>query len=89
MENLDWEVYVQFATVSPRYTDRNVIDAPEVNAFVLPGGKVFVFTGILKVAQNEAGLAAGTMERRSIVSLYRLLDPRDRIAPYLSIYTKS
>ncbi len=36
-----------------------VIDKPKVvNAFCLPGGKVFVYTGIIPVAQNEAGLAA-------------------------------
>lgn len=29
-----------------------------VNAFVLPGGRVFVFTGILPIAQDENGLAA-------------------------------
>ncbi|KAJ1929780.1 metalloendopeptidase [Tieghemiomyces parasiticus] len=40
---MDWEFYV--------------IDAPEMNAFVLPGGKVFVFTGILPVARDEDGLA--------------------------------
>ncbi len=28
-----------------------------INAFALPGGKVAVFTGILRVTQNEAGLA--------------------------------
>ena len=28
------------------------------NAFVLPGGKVFVFTGLLPIAKDEAGLAA-------------------------------
>ncbi len=28
-----------------------------INAFALPGGKVAVFTGILKITQNEAGLA--------------------------------
>ncbi|KAI1297037.1 hypothetical protein EDD11_007247 [Mortierella claussenii] len=43
MENLEWEFHV--------------IDDPEKNAFVLPGGKVFVFTGILPIAANEAGLA--------------------------------
>ncbi|WP_457755868.1 M48 family metallopeptidase [Thermodesulfatator indicus] len=35
-----------------------VIDKPDtINAFCLPGGKVFVYTGILPIAQNEAGLA--------------------------------
>lgn len=32
-------------------------DDEQVNAFALPGGKVAVFTGILKKTQNEAGLA--------------------------------
>jgi metalloendopeptidase OMA1, mitochondrial len=36
-----------------------VIDDPQqMNAFVIPGGKVFVFSGILPIAQDEAGLAA-------------------------------
>ncbi|KAI0005644.1 hypothetical protein F4779DRAFT_47931 [Xylariaceae sp. FL0662B] len=36
-----------------------VIDDPETaNAFVLPGGKVFVFSGLLRIARNEDGLAA-------------------------------
>ena len=35
-----------------------VIEEPQmVNAFCLPGGKVAVFTGILPIAKNEAGLA--------------------------------
>jgi predicted Zn-dependent protease len=35
-----------------------VIDRPEVvNAFCLPGGKMAVYTGILSVAQGDAGLA--------------------------------
>ena len=29
----------------------------QINAFCLPGGKIVVFTGILPVAKNEAGLA--------------------------------
>ena len=36
----------------------HVIDDPMKNAFVIPGGKVFVFRGILDVAQGEDGLAA-------------------------------
>ena len=35
----------------------NVIEAETQNAFCLPGGKVAVYTGILPVCQNEAGLA--------------------------------
>lgn len=33
-------------------------DSKTVNAFCLPGGKIGVYTGILKVAKSEAGLAA-------------------------------
>ena len=37
----------------------HVIDDPkQKNAFVMPGGKVFVFTGILPICQDENGLAA-------------------------------
>ena len=36
-----------------------VIDDPKtVNAFCLPGGKIAVYTGLFKVAQDEASLAA-------------------------------
>jgi predicted Zn-dependent protease len=42
--NLDWEF--------------KVIESDQKNAFCLPGGKVAVYTGIMEVAQNEAGLAA-------------------------------
>ncbi len=35
-----------------------VFDEPDtVNAFCLPGGKVGIYTGILKITQNDAGLA--------------------------------
>ncbi|KAI9591102.1 peptidase family M48-domain-containing protein [Syncephalis fuscata] len=44
MTELNWEVFV--------------IDSPIPNAFVLPGGKVFVFTGILPMTQDEQGMAA-------------------------------
>ncbi|KAK4131346.1 hypothetical protein BT67DRAFT_158062 [Trichocladium antarcticum] len=40
----DWEVFV-------------VDDGGTANAFVLPGGKVFVFSGILGLARNDSGLA--------------------------------
>ena len=37
----------------------HLIDNPkQANAFVLPGGKVFVYTGLFKYAANEAELAA-------------------------------
>lgn len=35
----------------------NVIESDTQNAFCLPGGKVAVYTGILSVCENEAGLA--------------------------------
>ncbi|KAJ2556751.1 metalloendopeptidase [Coemansia sp. RSA 1933] len=35
----------------------HVIDSPERNAFVLPGGKIFVFSGILPITAGEDGLA--------------------------------
>ncbi|THC94103.1 hypothetical protein EYZ11_006432 [Aspergillus tanneri] len=45
LEGADWKVHV-------------INEPNEVNAFVLPGGKVFVFTGILPVCQDDNGLAA-------------------------------
>ena len=35
----------------------NLVQSNEVNAWCMPGGKVVVYTGILPVTQNEAGLA--------------------------------
>ncbi len=35
-----------------------LVKSDQINAFCLPGGKIVVYTGILPVAQNEAGLAA-------------------------------
>lgn len=43
-EGFDWQV--------------SLIRSPQANAFCLPGGKIAVYTGILEVAQDEAGLAA-------------------------------
>jgi predicted Zn-dependent protease len=36
----------------------HVIKDEQKNAFVIPGGKVFVFSGILDICQGEPGLAA-------------------------------
>ncbi|KAK5628791.1 hypothetical protein RRF57_004506 [Xylaria bambusicola] len=45
MEDSQWEI--------------KVIDDPHTaNAFVLPGGKVFVFSGLIPIAGNEHGMAA-------------------------------
>ena len=35
----------------------NLIDDPQVNAWCMPGGKVVVYTGILKMAKNDDQLA--------------------------------
>ncbi|KAI9167601.1 Mitochondrial metalloendopeptidase OMA1 [Paramyrothecium foliicola] len=45
MTELDWEIFV-------------IADNRTANAFVLPGGKVFVHSGILNVCRNEDALAA-------------------------------
>lgn len=34
-----------------------VIESPQVNAFALPGGKIAVYSGMLPVARDDAGLA--------------------------------
>ncbi len=35
----------------------NLVESPEVNAWCMPGGKVVVYSGLLRVAKDEAGLA--------------------------------
>lgn len=35
----------------------HLVESPEVNAWCMPGGKVVVYTGILPITQDEAGLA--------------------------------
>jgi predicted Zn-dependent protease len=37
--------------------DVSLVRGNDINAFCLPGGKIVVYTGILPVAKNEAGLA--------------------------------
>lgn len=63
----DIQAYVRqigqrLSRVSPRldlnYTFK-VIDAPDtVNAFALPGGFMYVYTGLMKLCENEAELAS-------------------------------
>ena len=36
----------------------HVIDSPQINAFCLPGGHIFVYTGLRKVAKTDDELAA-------------------------------
>jgi predicted Zn-dependent protease len=40
------------------YSFKVVKDDEQINAFALPGGPVYVYTGLLKLAENEAELAA-------------------------------
>lgn len=35
-----------------------LVDSKEVNAWCMPGGKIVVYTGILPIMQNDAGMAA-------------------------------
>ncbi|MEZ6197473.1 MAG: M48 family metallopeptidase [Planctomycetota bacterium] len=42
-EQMEWEV--------------TLVESPQANAFVLPGGKIVVYTGILPICQTEAALA--------------------------------
>lgn len=61
-----WEVYVnavgQSLVKHVKRTDVryefHVVDAPVANAFSLPGGQVFLYTGLLEKMQNEAELAS-------------------------------
>lgn len=51
----------QLAAVSPMPNlkwEFTLIESEQKNAFALPGGKVAIYTGILPVCANEAGLAA-------------------------------
>lgn len=55
------QVGQQIAAVSPMPNlkwEFTLIESEQKNAFALPGGKVAIYTGILPVCANEAGLAA-------------------------------
>ena len=45
------------AATDPAAWEVEVFDSPEANAFALPGGKIGVFTGMLRITENEAQLA--------------------------------
>ncbi len=54
------EVGQKIAAVSGRYDityHYKVIESPKLNAFSLPGGWVYIYTGLLKHLKNEADLA--------------------------------
>jgi predicted Zn-dependent protease len=55
------EQYCQQNSIEDRLADYkwefNLVEDPNVNAWCMPGGKVVVYTGLLPVAQGEAGLA--------------------------------
>jgi Zn-dependent protease with chaperone function len=39
----------------------HIVDSPEVNAFALPGGQIFIMRGMLEFTNSEAELAAATL----------------------------
>lgn len=55
------EIGGRLAAVSPRHDVQytfKVIDAPDtVNAFALPGGYMYIYTGLMKLCESEAELA--------------------------------
>jgi predicted Zn-dependent protease len=53
------EDFVRLVKLPPQGFDwkLRVLRSSQVNAFCLPGGKIVVYTGILPIAQTEAGLA--------------------------------
>lgn len=67
-------VCARLASVAPRqnvqYTAK-VIDAPDtVNAFALPGGFLYIYTGLLKICENEAELAGVMAHEIAHVAAY-------------------
>src|SRR3546814_4251071 len=46
------------SALTPANWEVQVFDSKEINAFALPGGKIGVYTGLLKVATTQAQLAA-------------------------------
>ncbi len=64
-DTIDYVACVANAVVSildPPHSDQNwemaILETDQINAFVMPGGKIVVYEGILKAAQNQDQLAA-------------------------------
>jgi predicted Zn-dependent protease len=64
-QTIDYVACVANAVVSvlePPHSEQNwemaIMETDQINAFVMPGGKIVVFEGILKTAQNQHQLAA-------------------------------
>jgi predicted Zn-dependent protease len=64
-----------------------VIDAPDVNAFALPGGHLYINTGLLLAAENEAELAGVIAHEISHVTARHGVEQasKGRLMQYLSI----
>ena len=52
----------------------HVIDSPQINAFALPGGQIFVMKGLLDFAESEAELAAVLGHEMSHVDLRHCIE---------------
>jgi beta-barrel assembly-enhancing protease len=52
----------------------HVIDSPQINAFALPGGQVFVLRGLLEFVESEAELAAVLGHEMSHVDLRHCIE---------------
>jgi predicted Zn-dependent protease len=52
----------------------HVVDSPQVNAFALPGGEIYVFRGLLEFVETEAELAAVIGHEMAHVDLKHCLD---------------
>ena len=52
----------------------HVIDSPQINAFALPGGQIFVMRGLLEFVESEAELAAVLGHEMSHVDLRHCIE---------------
>lgn len=79
LNNAQVQAYVagigaKLAALAPRQDvayEFKVIDSPDtVNAFALPGGKMYVYTGLMKLCRNEAELASVMAHEIAHVACY-------------------